>query len=162
MNFDQSMLQNQEEQVTIIKPELQSKETTSFLRDTGLSLVKQIGKKIISGDFNLTTISFPIKVMIPFTILQTISQSFYQFPVYLNLASLTPDPLERFKFVVVATLAAFHKSCHFFKPLNPVLGETYEHVYGDGSRVKSNIDLDVFGTIFSSSTCYSLLYGRRK
>jgi hypothetical protein len=28
-------------------------------------MIKEIGKKIIGGDFNLTTVSFPIKAMIP-------------------------------------------------------------------------------------------------
>lgn len=112
-----------------------NKELTSLIRDTGVDLIKQIGKKILSGDLNLTTISFPIKVMLPLTILQTIAKSYFQFPIYMNLASLTPDPLERFKYVVVATLACFHKSSHFLKPMNPVLGETYEMLWEDGSKV---------------------------
>lgn len=105
------------------------------MRSTGVDLIKQIGKKIISGDFNLTTVSFPIKVMIPLTILQTIAKGYFQFPVYLNLASQTPDPLERFKYVVVATISCFHKSSHFLKPMNPVLGETYEMLWEDGSKI---------------------------
>ena len=98
-------------------------------------MIKEIGRKIISGDLNLTTISFPIKVMVPLTILQTIARSVFQFPVYMNLASLQPDPLERFKYVVVATFANYHKSSHFLKPMNPVLGETYEQLWEDGSKV---------------------------
>jgi hypothetical protein len=112
-----------------------NKELTSLLRSTGVDLIKQIGKKIIAGDFNLTTISFPIKVMLPITILQSIALSYFQFPCYLNLASLTPDPLERFKYIVVSTLACFHKSSHFLKPMNPVLGETYEMLWEDGSKI---------------------------
>jgi hypothetical protein len=115
--------------------EFPNKEITSMFRSTGVDLIKQIGKKIISGDFNLTTVSFPIKVMLPLTILQSIAKSLFQFPIYLNLASLQPDPLERFKYVVVATLACFHKSSHFLKPLNPVLGETFEMIWDDGSKV---------------------------
>ena len=116
--------------------EFPNKELTSLLRNTGIDLIKQIGKKIISGDFNLTTISFPIKVMLPLTILQTVAMSYFQFPIYMNLASMTPDPLERFKYVIVATLACFHKSSHFLKPMNPVLGETYEMLWDDGSKVR--------------------------
>jgi len=54
------------------------------------------------------------------------------------LASTTNDHLERFKYVVVATLCAFHKSSSFIKPLNPILGETYELEYEDGSKVDYN------------------------
>jgi hypothetical protein len=105
------------------------------MRSTGVDLIKQIGKKIISGDLNLTTVSFPIKVMIPLTILQTMAKGYFQFPIYMNLASMTPDPLERFKYAVVSTMACFHKSSHFLKPMNPVLGETYEMLWEDGSKI---------------------------
>lgn len=115
--------------------DLNNKEITSLIRSTGYEIIKQIGKKIISGDFNLTTVSFPIKVMLPLTILQTIAKSIFQFPLYLNLATLQADPLERFKFVITATLSCFHSSSHFLKPLNPILGETYEMAYEDGSKV---------------------------
>jgi len=105
-----------------------------MFRSTGVDLIKQIGKKIITGDFNLTTVSFPIKVMLPLTILQALAKSMFQFPPYLNLASLQPDPLERFKYVVVGTIACFHKSSNFLKPLNPILGETFETIWDDGSK----------------------------
>jgi len=98
-------------------------------------LIKQIGKKILTGDFNLTTVSFPIKCMLPWTILQTLARSYFQYPIYFNIASKQVDPLERFKLVVVATLSGFHKSSHFLKPMNPILGETYNMVYEDGSKI---------------------------
>jgi hypothetical protein len=88
-----------------------------MIRSTGYDIIKQIGKKILSGDFNLTTISFPIKVMIPLTILQTIANSIFQFPFYLNIANDRADPLEKFKFYIVATLTCFHSSSHFLKPV---------------------------------------------
>jgi len=45
------------------------------------------------------------------------------------------DPLEKFKFVITATMSCFHSSSHFLKPLNPILGETYEMMWEDGSQV---------------------------
>jgi len=73
--------------------------------------------------------------MIPLSILQTIGKSLFNYPIYLNLAANTSDPLEQFKFVIVASLSCFFKSSHFLKPLNPILGETYEMMYEDGSIV---------------------------
>jgi len=73
--------------------------------------------------------------MLPLTILQTIALSIFQFPVYLNIAGTIKDPLEKFKLVIVATLSCFHSSSHFLKPLNPILGETYEMLFNDGSKV---------------------------
>jgi len=111
------------------------KEAVSNLRSVGWDLIKQVGKKILTGDFNLTTISIPIRVMLPLTILQTIGRSLFNYPIYLNIASKQFDPLEKFKFVIVASLSSFHKSSHFLKPLNPILGETYEMLWEDGSRM---------------------------
>lgn len=115
--------------------DLQSNELHSLIRSAGYEVIKQIGKKILNGDFNLTTISFPIKVMLPKTILQTLSLSIFQMPIYLNIASEKEDPVERMKLVITATISCFHNSSVFLKPLNPILGETYETMYDDGSKV---------------------------
>lgn len=48
-------------------PALQAK-----LRSAATELVKSAGKKIMSGNFNLTTISFPIKCMSPKSLLQRV------------------------------------------------------------------------------------------
>ena len=112
-----------------------NKELVSIMRSTGYDMIKLIGKKLLSGDFNLTTISFPIKIMLPLTILQAIAKSIFQFPIYLNLANISIDPLEKFKLVITATLACFHQNSELLKPINPILGETYETLYEDGSRV---------------------------
>jgi hypothetical protein len=39
------------------------------IRSIGKEMIKIVGKKIITGDLNLTRISFPIKAMIPKTAL---------------------------------------------------------------------------------------------
>lgn len=49
-------------------------ETVKNIRSLGKEIIKEIGRKIISGSFNLTTISFPIKCMIPKSALETIFQ----------------------------------------------------------------------------------------
>ena len=59
----------------------------------GWDLIKLIGKKILSGDFNLTTVTIPIKVMVPLTILQHVCNGHY--PLYLNLANETDDVVEK-------------------------------------------------------------------
>ena len=114
---------------------MQSTEIHSLLRSAGYDVIKSIGKKILNGDFNLTTISFPIKVMLPSTILQTLALSIFQMPIYLNLAGEQSNIIERMKYVVTATMACFHNSSVFLKPLNPILGETCETMYDDGSKV---------------------------
>jgi hypothetical protein len=96
---------------------LLDKELTSLLRSTGYEVIKIIGKKILSGDLNLTTISFPIKVMLPLSVLQLFSRSIYAFPIYMNLAAEQTDQLERFKYYITGTIACFHNSLYFLKPV---------------------------------------------
>ena len=74
-------------------------------------------------------------MMQPFTIIQSVAKSLFQFPIYLHLASKTIDPLERFKFVVIACLTGYYRTSSFIKPLNPILGETYQLEFEDGSKV---------------------------
>jgi hypothetical protein len=110
------------------------KKTMKLIRSIGIDLLKEIGKKLITGQFNLTTVSFPIKVMIPITVLQHICNGHFNYPLYLNLAYISGDYLERLKLVIVATLSSWYKSSVMLKPLNPVLGETYEMIWEDGSH----------------------------
>ena len=111
-----------------------SEKTLGIIRGIGTDLIKQIGRKIISGDFNLTTISIPIKVMVPISILQHVCNGHFNFPLYLNLASELTDNLERMKYVIVATISNWFKSSVILKPLNPIWGETYEMMWEDGSH----------------------------
>ena len=111
-----------------------NEETTSLLRGIGWDLVKQIGKKILSGDFNFTTVSIPIKVMVPISILQHICNGHFNYPLYMNLAYESNDPLQQMKYTIVACFSSWYKSNVFLKPLNPILGETYEMIWEDGSH----------------------------
>jgi hypothetical protein len=111
------------------------KELVKTMRSAGYDILKQIGRKILTGNFNLTTLSFPIKVMLPYTILEAIAKSLNQFPFYLNLASQQTSCVEKMKFVIVATMAGFYSNSQILKPLNPVLGETFELFYEDGSKI---------------------------
>eukprot|EP00828_Plagiopyla_frontata_P031065 TRINITY_DN40900_c0_g1_i3.p1 TRINITY_DN40900_c0_g1~~TRINITY_DN40900_c0_g1_i3.p1 ORF type:complete len:279 (-),score=46.73 TRINITY_DN40900_c0_g1_i3:38-874(-) len=98
-------------------------------------MIQQIGKKIISGDFNLATVSFPIKCMIPKTSLQTALEGTNFFPYYINKATQTTDKIERMKLVVIASLCTLQSANCFGKPLNPILGETTTGYYSDGSQL---------------------------
>ncbi len=108
--------------------------TISMLRGMGWDIIKEIGRKILSGNFNLTQVTMPIKVMIPISILQNICYGHFNFPLYLNLASLTNDKIEKMKFTITATLSCWYRSTVILKPLNPILGETYEMIWEDGSH----------------------------
>lgn len=101
-------------------PALQAK-----LRSAATELIKSAGKKIMSGNFNLTTISFPIKCMSPKSLLQRVPDIQKCFSFYLNYAASIEDKVERMRAVITSTIAFLWKNSSFEKPLNPVLGETY-------------------------------------
>ena len=83
------------------------KKIVDLYRSVGKDMIKQIGRKIISGSFNLTTISFPIKAMIPRSSLEKSFMQTINFPLYMNRATTTKDPVERMKLLMVATLSNF-------------------------------------------------------
>lgn len=102
-------------------------------RSVGKEVLKQIGKKLLSGNLNLTKISFPIKAMISKSILESAVNGTSVFPVFMNKASSCDCPLERFKLVVTGVVSSFFWTNQFYKPLNPIIGETLEGEFRDGS-----------------------------
>jgi hypothetical protein len=54
---------------------------------------------------------------------------------FLNYAARVKDPLERFKIVMTCTVALIQQCQSFEKPLNPVLGETYQARCPDGAQL---------------------------
>ena len=57
-------------------------------------------------------------------------------PVYLNFAALcTDDPVERMKLVIAQNVSYAYYDKIFEKPLNPILGETYQCYGQDGAKI---------------------------
>ena len=67
--------------------QLLDNEVTSRLRSAGKEILKTMGKKILSGKLNLTTISFPIKCMQPASMLELIALIIGVNPLYMNAAA---------------------------------------------------------------------------
>jgi hypothetical protein len=51
----------------------------------------------------------------------------------LNRAATISDPVERLKLLMVAIIGNYIQANTFLKPLNPIVGETFEASYEDGS-----------------------------
>lgn len=96
---------------------LTDKNVLGKLRDAGKEIIKTVGKKILKGDFNLTTVSFPIKCMQPRTVLHNSLRAFILNPLYVNRASIIENPIERIKLIVASTIGSFHTSSTFLKPV---------------------------------------------
>jgi len=54
---------------------------------------------------------------------------------YLKKATEINDHLERFKLVITYAIAGLHLMINFSKPFNPILGETFQGYYKDGSKI---------------------------
>ena len=93
-------------------------------RNAFKDIVKQLGRSIFSGKFNIGSVSFPISCMSHQSILYLIATMSIHSPIYMTRAALATDPIERMKMVLVTSIS-FLQPCHVFdKPLNPILGET--------------------------------------
>ena len=53
----------------------------------------------------------------------------------MNAAALTDDPIMRLTYLMVSSIAFLYPTHQFEKPLNPILGETYQAVGADGSMI---------------------------
>jgi hypothetical protein len=53
----------------------------------------------------------------------------------MNYAASIKDPIERMKAVITSTISFLWKGHQFEKPLNPVLGETYQAKSADGGMI---------------------------
>ncbi|CAD8213931.1 unnamed protein product [Paramecium octaurelia] len=113
----------------------QDKKIIELARSVGKNMIKQVGQKLLSGNFNLTQVSFPIKAMIPKSALEKTFMQTILFPLYMNKAASIQDPLERMKLTIVGLLSNYIQANSFLKPLNPILGETFEGGYEDGTQL---------------------------
>ena len=94
-----------------------------------------VGKKILSGQFDLTKISFPIKCMAPISTLELMPTLQSTMCIYLNKAAAIDDPVERMKLLMTHNMSFFYKEKIFEKPLNPILGETFQALGQDGAKI---------------------------
>lgn len=96
-------------------------------------LLAEIGRQLITGKFNLTKTSFPIACMAPTSIVQIASRVVGPMARFFDAAAVSQDPVERMKLVMTASIS-FLESCHTWgKPLNPILGETYQATLPNGA-----------------------------
>ncbi|CAG9326920.1 KES1_7 [Blepharisma stoltei] len=114
---------------------LLDQQTVTKLRSVGKEIIREMGKKILSGNLNLTQISFPIRCMQGNTALHNTLKTALMNPLYLTKAAYINDPVERMKLVIVSSISSFIHTSTFEKPLNPVLGETLHGYLEDGSEL---------------------------
>ena len=96
-------------------------------------VVVQLTKMLWSG--TAMTLSLPIRIFEPRSMLERITDWFTFAPELLTKAANTNDKVEAFQYVIVFALSALFRSSEQLKPLNPMLGETYQCEWEDGTKI---------------------------
>jgi hypothetical protein len=102
------------------------------LRGMAKDILKDIGRRIMFGKFDLQTLVLPIDLFVPRSIPQHIAEMNMYLPIYCRLAAKEKDALQRFKLVVTGAIASWHRLLCFKKPFQPNTGETFCQDLGDG------------------------------
>ena len=95
-------------------------------------VITQLTKCLWSG--TAMSLSLPIRIFEPRSMLERYTDWFAFAPDLLTKAGECTDKIEAFKYVVVFSLSALFRSSEQLKPLNPMLGETYECEWKDGTK----------------------------
>ena len=95
-------------------------------------VVTQLTECLWSG--TAMSLSLPIRIFEPRSMLERYTDWFSFAPDLLTKAGTSKDKVEAFKYVILFSLSALFRSSEQLKPLNPMLGETYECEWEDGSK----------------------------
>lgn len=109
-------------------------EQVALQRSVLLDLIRSLGKNLLAAK-NLTAVTLPVVVFEPRSYLQRLCDSWWSAPIFLKKAAEMEDPVERFKLVITFVMCGFHNTCQQLKPFNPILGETYQARYEDGTTI---------------------------
>ena len=103
-------------------------------RQSGIikEVITQLIKCIWSG--TAMSLSLPIRIFEPRSMLERYTDWFAFAPELLTKAGTCKDKVEAFKYVILFALSALFRSSEQLKPLNPMLGETYECEWEDRSK----------------------------
>lgn len=105
-------------------------------RQKGLmsDVVRQVLKCVFTGQ-PISGISLPVRVFEPRSQIERMIDSFGFAPIFLRRAALESNKLERLKYVMTSVIAGMYGSAKQLKPFNPLLGETYQGYFDDGTRI---------------------------
>ena len=95
-------------------------------------VITQLTKCLWSG--TAMSLSLPIRIFEPRSMLERYTDWFAFAPDLLSKAGQCTDKIEAFKLVITFSLSALFRSSEQLKPLNPMLGETYECEWKDGTK----------------------------
>lgn len=99
-----------------------------------MDLLKRAGKTLMEGR-GIVGISLPVRIFEKRSVVERICDLWSTGPVYLRRAALEQNPIERMKLVITFVVSGMHQVASMRKPFNPIIGETFEGVWPDGSKI---------------------------
>ena len=96
-------------------------------------VITQLTKTIWTG--GVMSLSLPIRIFEPRSMLERISDWFCFAPILLTKAGSVKDKVLAMKYVIAFSVSALFRSTEQLKALNPMLGETYQCEWEDGSKM---------------------------
>lgn len=96
-------------------------------------MIRKIMQSIAEGR-GIVGVSLPVRIFEPRSLLERIVDWWLFAPQYLSQAYLL-DPIARMKSVIGFALAGLYVSVSQVKPFNPIIGETYQASFGDGTKI---------------------------
>lgn len=111
-----------------------NKEDMAAQKGVAKDLLASFGSNLLHGR-SLISISLPVRIFEPRSFLQRIPDAWAFAPVFLSRAALAADPVERFKLCITFFVAGLHRATTQRKPFNPILGETFQATFSDGSEI---------------------------
>jgi len=103
-------------------------------RGVVMEVAKQLVKSLADGR-GVVGLSLPVRIFEPRSTLERIVDWWSFAPTYLTAAARATDPLERMKNVISFCISGLYVSASQAKPFNPLLGETYQGTFEDGTEV---------------------------
>jgi hypothetical protein len=83
----------------------------------------------------IVAVSLPVRIFEKRSTIEKICDLWCTGPIFLRKAALEQDSIERMKYVITFVISGMHQVATQRKPFNPILGETFEGYWPDGSRI---------------------------
>jgi Oxysterol-binding protein len=124
-------------------------------------VVSRAMKSIFTGQ-GLVGMSLPIRIFEPRSTLQRIADGMCYVTTLLRKANDATDPLERAKYCLNCLISGMCMSAGQMKPFNPLLGETMEAEYSDGSQLymEHTSHHPPISNFYVVGACGAKMYGR--
>ena len=103
-------------------------------RDSAWAFIKRLGATFVEGK-DLVSVSMPVTMCEPASFLERMTRGWVTMPEYCRLIDAAETDIEKMKHTVAMVVSGLHINTACKKPFNPVLGETYESTFADGTQV---------------------------